>query len=203
MPLQNSGQISLNDLHVEAGGTSGTQCSMNDSDIRGLLNAAANSQMTFSGFYGASSGWSTTGTVSLYSGKFGAAATYNNPILGGVAQGSLADTTVDILGGAYVASVSESAGSGPHEIAFQMFTKADPFTNPLGTNEPSIWSGGNSGWSTLTFGGASLSRASATTFYVNAAGENRETVNWRWTQTGSYPVTGLTSTNSAFTISIS
>lgn len=56
MPLQSSGQISLDDLHVEAGGTSGTQCSMNDSDIRGLLNAAANSQMTFSSFYGASAG---------------------------------------------------------------------------------------------------------------------------------------------------
>ena len=54
MPLQSSGQISLDDLHVEAGGTSGTQCSMNDSDIRGLVNASANSQMTFSSFYGAS-----------------------------------------------------------------------------------------------------------------------------------------------------
>ena len=54
MPLQSSGQISLNDMHVEAGGTSGTQCSMNDSDIRGLVNASANSQMTFSSFYGAS-----------------------------------------------------------------------------------------------------------------------------------------------------
>lgn len=68
MALQSSGQISLNDLHVEAGGTSGTQASMNDSDIRGLLNAAANSQMTFSGFYGASSSiLSTTLTVGTHS----------------------------------------------------------------------------------------------------------------------------------------
>ena len=64
MPLQTSGSISLNDLHVEAGGTSGTQCSINDSDIRGLLTAAANSQMTFSSFYGASANiLSTTMTV--------------------------------------------------------------------------------------------------------------------------------------------
>jgi hypothetical protein len=55
MALQSSGQISLNDLHVEAGGTTGTQASMNDTDIRGLVSAAANSQMTFSSFYGASS----------------------------------------------------------------------------------------------------------------------------------------------------
>lgn len=67
MALQSSGQISLNDLHVEAGGTSGTQASMNDSDIRGLLSAAANSQMTFSGFYGASSSiLSTTMTVGSF-----------------------------------------------------------------------------------------------------------------------------------------
>ena len=56
MALQGSGQISLNDLHVEAGGSSGTQASMNDSDIRGLLNASANSQMAFNSFYGASAG---------------------------------------------------------------------------------------------------------------------------------------------------
>lgn len=56
MPLPSSGAISLNQMHVEAGGTSGTQCSMNDSDIRGLINASANSQMTFSSFYGASAG---------------------------------------------------------------------------------------------------------------------------------------------------
>jgi hypothetical protein len=56
MALQSSGQISLNDLHVEAGGTTGTEASMNDSDIRGLLNASANSQMKFNSFYGASAG---------------------------------------------------------------------------------------------------------------------------------------------------
>jgi len=54
MALTSSGQISLNDLHVEAGGTTGTQASMNDTDIRGLISATANSQMTFSSFYGAS-----------------------------------------------------------------------------------------------------------------------------------------------------
>ena len=33
MPLPSSGSISLNQIHVEAGGSSGTQCSLNDSDI--------------------------------------------------------------------------------------------------------------------------------------------------------------------------
>ena len=67
MALQTSGQISLNDLHVEAGGTSGTQASINDSDIRALISKASGAQSTFSGFYGASSSiLSTTMTVGSY-----------------------------------------------------------------------------------------------------------------------------------------
>ena len=33
MPLPSSGAISLNQIHVEAGGSSGTTASLNDSDI--------------------------------------------------------------------------------------------------------------------------------------------------------------------------
>ena len=54
MPLQSSGAISLNDIHVEAGGTSGTQASINDSDIRALINKASGATMSFSEWYGAS-----------------------------------------------------------------------------------------------------------------------------------------------------
>ena len=32
--------LSLNQIHIEAGGSSGTTCSLNDSDIRGLTAAA-------------------------------------------------------------------------------------------------------------------------------------------------------------------
>lgn len=54
MAIQSSGAISLNDMHVEAGGTSGTQASINDSDIRGLINKASGAQMSFNEWYGAS-----------------------------------------------------------------------------------------------------------------------------------------------------
>jgi len=37
MGLQTSGAISLNDLHVEAGGGSGSTATVNDSDIRDLI----------------------------------------------------------------------------------------------------------------------------------------------------------------------
>lgn len=53
MALQSSGAISLNDIHVEAGGSSGTQASINDSDIRGLIGKGSGVQMSFSEWYGA------------------------------------------------------------------------------------------------------------------------------------------------------
>lgn len=53
MALQTSGAISLNDMHVEAGGTSGTEVSLNDADIRDLISKGAGAQARFSEWYGA------------------------------------------------------------------------------------------------------------------------------------------------------
>lgn len=55
MALQTSGAISLNDIHVEAGGGSGTQASINDADIRDLIGKGSGAQASFSEYYGASS----------------------------------------------------------------------------------------------------------------------------------------------------
>lgn len=62
MALQTSGAISLNDIHVEAGGSTNTTCSLNDSDIRGLtaasgftINSTLGTNIDFGDFYGASS----------------------------------------------------------------------------------------------------------------------------------------------------
>ena len=58
MALQNSGQISLNDIHVEAAqfpGVAGTEATINDTDIRSLISASSQqSNLSFSDFYGAS-----------------------------------------------------------------------------------------------------------------------------------------------------
>lgn len=55
MALQTSGAISLNEIHIEAGGSSGTTASLNDTDIRGLIAKSSGAQMSFSEWYGASS----------------------------------------------------------------------------------------------------------------------------------------------------
>jgi hypothetical protein len=55
MGLQTSGAISLNDMHVEVGSTSGTTVAINNGDIRDLIGKASKAQSSFSEFYGASS----------------------------------------------------------------------------------------------------------------------------------------------------
>ena len=61
MALPTSGNLTLNQIHIEAGGSSGTACTLNDTDIRGLNEASGrvinNTQGTaieIADFYGAS-----------------------------------------------------------------------------------------------------------------------------------------------------
>ena len=72
MALQTSGAISLNDIHVEAGGTSQTTCTINDSDIRSLSPASgftiptgSGTTIDFGDFYGASSAAVYVGAAAL------------------------------------------------------------------------------------------------------------------------------------------
>ena len=54
MTLPSSGTISLNQIHVEAGGSSGSTASINDSDIRVLIGKSSGASMSFNEWYGAS-----------------------------------------------------------------------------------------------------------------------------------------------------
>ena len=60
MALATSGALSLNEIHIEVGGTSGTTCSLNDSDIRNIteasgktINNTLGTTIDFNNFYGA------------------------------------------------------------------------------------------------------------------------------------------------------
>jgi len=55
MVLPASGNsLSLNQLHVEAGGTSGTLCSLNDEDIRSIIGVSSNGSQNIQQYYGQS-----------------------------------------------------------------------------------------------------------------------------------------------------
>lgn len=58
MTLPSSGSaISMNQMHTEVGGTSGTTVSMNDPDIRVLTKKALNAQSSFNAFFGITGGF--------------------------------------------------------------------------------------------------------------------------------------------------
>ena len=67
MALQSSGAISLNDIHIEAGGSSGSNCTINDADIRALISKGSGANMSFSEWYGAS-GTTTEGPFFVQAG---------------------------------------------------------------------------------------------------------------------------------------
>lgn len=166
MPLQSSGQISLNDLHVEAGGTSGTQCSMNDTDIRGLISATTNSQMTFSSFYGASSGpstWTSTMTVGSQTVVKSLQAGFNS----GLGMGSLSDDTIDFLTGTPEVTTIVWTDSGIVIFEIRGTFSATAFTS-FSTQE--------SGGTLYTFTTASRSAFSTGTFSDNSSTYSR----WNW-----------------------
>lgn len=182
MPLQSSGQISLNDLHVEAGGTSGTQASMNDSDIRGLVSAAANSQMTFSSFYGASSQvWSTNVTLGNWSFKatqyYGYGLTFS-----GFYAGSVSDGTIDFI---------NNGNATPELISIYNGTSWTFVFRARNIGSDTA----NSGFTSVTAHNTTLTRASADNFVADT---NSGYKNWSWYNTGN--VWGTTTTGTTRTV---
>ena len=96
MALQTSGAISLNQIHIEAGGSSGTSVTINDADIRGLNAASGYTIPTGSGttidfgdFYGASS----SHTVTEGSASSGGTSQYGYNNQGSGTFGSISPTT--------------------------------------------------------------------------------------------------------------
>ena len=54
MPLPSSGQITLNQIHVEAGGSSNTQVKLSDADVRDIIGKGSGAQNAFSEYRGQS-----------------------------------------------------------------------------------------------------------------------------------------------------
>lgn len=100
MALQSSGAISLDDIHVEVDGSTGSTCSINDSDIRGLIDKSDGATSAFNEFYGAAnitymnaSGGTTSTSGNYRFHKFTSSGTF---AVSAVASGG-ASATVDYL----------------------------------------------------------------------------------------------------------
>ena len=168
MPLPSSGAISLNQIHIEAGGSSGTQASLNDADIRALIGKGSGVQMSFSEWYGASASNDTAdmtaGSVSV-GGKY--PATYY-----GYDDGALS-TGASAFGTAHDATVKSLSGT---DITIKVIATA---SSAIG-NFAYLYVAGNYGGQTLysIFGGSQIKWGSTViatytttnTFTYNAAG---------------------------------
>lgn len=189
MPLPSSGAISLNEMHIEAGGTTGTLCSINDADIRALIGKASGVTMSFSEWYGASSGASLyTGTVTvgtqniLYVGVFygflGSGSRNTSTTSGSI---SPVDSTSFYSGADIVACCWEDHAAGP---------SADLVLLEVAGNQS------NSGWTTLDIAGTTFSRTAGTYNYNSTA----NTTQWTWL-TGTNPFGTTNGATRAITIS--
>ena len=140
MALQASGSISLNDIHVEAGGTTATQCTINDADIRGIIGKSNFAQSSFSDFHGASA-VGLTYQEYVRSSRFhesnGASQTVtlpsNNISQGDVLVAIIFDNAGVTSNGSDIATLSNPTGTGAKN-----WTTAGTYTDQ--------WSSGNAVW---------------------------------------------------------
>ena len=173
MALQSSGQISLNDLHVEAGGSSGTECTFNDSDIRGLIGKSTAAQMALNEWYGASAAtapvWSTSnktfdlGTpdvVETYSGNFTLSQGGAVAIIAIGGGGGGCKLALGGLSGKYKGS---GGGGGGVTIKGIIGSSGQSFTASAGSggagfrqNSPNLGNGSAGGTTTVSGTGVSL-----------------------------------------------
>ena len=197
MALPTSGALTLDAIHVEAGGTTGTTCSLNDTDIRGLtpgsgktINSTQGTTVDFDDFYGASSGFSMTLTV----GSSITSTTDNyvttTTVLRGFISGSIGSlsptSNSGFLGGATIntlrnrGTVTAASSSTP--------------TLLLSVSTGSV-ANSNASFTTLDIGGSSLSRSNAS-YSTTSNGSN-----WTWTGSpvATTTVTTITSDFAPFT----
>ena len=147
MAVPGSGAISLNDFHTEAGGSSGSQCSLNDSDIRGLIGKGSGATMSFNEWYGASAVvWQLTMTSGSNTTKNGTSTGYSSGGSFGT-FGSVSDSSVDF----YNATLVQLFHSNNNQLIFSVNGQHS-----------------NSGWNTMTIGSSSYSRSGMSYGQTNA-----------------------------------
>ena len=170
MALPTSGAISLNQMHTEAGGSSGTIASINDADIRALIGKGSGATMSFNEWYGASSSLNTQ-TVTV---GFQAVQQYSNSGYGSFTTGpatnvnrdvgSMSDGTFNPKSNMYIRGLWYST-SGNGAVFFQL--------RSLNTTVA------NSGWTTMNVAGVNFTRSSAT--FQNTNDPTVGLTSWGWT----------------------
>ena len=118
MALQTSGTITLNDMHTEAGGSSATYCTLNDSDIRGLIGKSSGAYAAFNEWYGAAASVTIPFTPASRTYAYGGASTYRRSGVHYHTPSSLSGT----LYGSFTGTTSSTGLFGGNSI-LQIYTQ--------------------------------------------------------------------------------
>ena len=171
-------------MHVEVGGTSNTTCSLNDSDIRGLIGKASGATSSFDQFYGASASYSATMTVGqhIVTGQYGSS---NHGFNDSSESGLFSPTDFGSLTSRDASSFSNSGAT----IEALFHTTAANLGIRLIISDNTALS--NSGWSTLTIGSSSLLRTDAI-FSQGTGGQNFKGT-WQWNASNLFGTSGTKS----------
>jgi|TARA_B100000902_G_scaffold92934_1_gene96187 hypothetical protein len=182
--LPTSGAINLNEIHVEAGGSSTSACTINDSDIRSLIGKSSEAQSDFADFYGAMAEEASTGTVAQtitinsYYQQYVTWGYRQQAFNFGTVMGTTNATTITGISGKTLLGITSGGFFGNTAAHLVVDGKMS-----------------NSNWSTLTITNCSgpawnsstnsFSRTAAT-FYQsqNANAPSGWTTNWSWTSPG-------------------
>ena len=161
MAVTSSGMIGLNEIHVEAGGASGTACAINESDIRGLIGKASGAAMDFADWYGASG---QVDSFNIVVGKRWPAGYVTEAwgyIEGSNGMGSIAsgsNATAEFCSGTYTSASWTTLYNGTVGLVIKQTTNS------------------NSGFTTVTMNGSSYSRSSAIYSYSSTTSSRI----WEW-----------------------
>jgi len=162
--IPTSGAISLNQMHTEVDGVSGTIASINDADIRALIGKGSGVTMSFNEWYGASS---SLDTQTLTIGVSTLGAPYVGPTYGfrnwiSPTYGSMADGTCNFyFGAAY------------KECRIWLLTASAKFVYlRIAGNRGST----GSAWNTMSVDSYPYSRTSATRSYDSSTA----ITTWEW-----------------------
>ena len=219
MALPGAGNsLSLNQMHVEVGGTSGTTCSLNDSDIRGLISKSSGATMAFNEWFGASasvadysttltSGHTSVTTTVGYSSYVNAAKGFlttsaSQPMFGTSTNniGSLSSTSnTNYFGGNTIHGISmmgvttSTTGSIYLYVATLNISNSDTSFKEVVING-STYTRSNATYSSTTFGGFAYSSWSWSGVQANLSNSSATIGNTASAAMGPFPGSGSTCT---------
>ena len=215
MPLPSSGAISLNQMHVEAGGTSGTQCSIQDSDIRALIGIGPPpASLSFNQWYGASAATTVLSGNSSYT----APAQYVSEQRNLMALTPHKSFTAIGPAPYMTATTFTLNGRSTYPALFTYFPSTGVFSLHLIdlTGGPSSLQTGfpqNSGWSSITITGngnsTSFTRSSANygtrveTLFLNGGTTATQYAGARWYWSSGTNILPASNNTTSFTLEIS